>query len=73
MTEQGKPVLLTEAGNAAKSLPPIDELRALLRYEPETGKLFWLARRTTSIAAGDEAGSLHNGYLRISINRRKRT
>jgi hypothetical protein len=55
---------------AAKPLPPIDFLRKLLRYEPETGKLFWLERRATSVAEGDEAGSFHNGYLRISINRK---
>lgn len=29
---------------AKKPLPTPDELRQLLRYEPETGKLFWLPR-----------------------------
>jgi hypothetical protein len=29
---------------AKSDLPPADVLRQLLRYEPETGKLFWLER-----------------------------
>lgn len=29
---------------AFKALPPAEVLRQLLRYEPETGKLFWLPR-----------------------------
>lgn len=29
---------------ASKALPPPEVLRQLIRYEPETGKLFWLAR-----------------------------
>jgi len=29
---------------AAKALPPLEVLRQLLRYEPETGKMFWRER-----------------------------
>ncbi|MBU0368027.1 hypothetical protein, partial [Acinetobacter baumannii] len=29
---------------AKKPIPTPEELRQLLRYEPETGKLFWLPR-----------------------------
>ena len=35
---------------AAKALPPVALLRQLLRYEPVTGKLFWL-RRTRETCA----------------------
>jgi hypothetical protein len=33
-----------EVRMAAKALPPVEVLRQLLRYEPETGKLFWRER-----------------------------
>ena len=33
---------------AAKPLPSPETLRQLLRYEPETGKLFWRRRPVTS-------------------------
>lgn len=29
---------------AAKALPPVEILRQFLRYEPDTGRLFWLER-----------------------------
>lgn len=46
-----------------------DLVRGLLRYEPETGKLFWLVDRNQNKLAGDEAGSLERktGYLRVTI------
>lgn len=47
---------------AAKPLPDANLLRQLLRYEPETGKLFWLAR-TPALYPGlpeDEAARLVN-------------
>lgn len=37
---------------AKKPLPTPDELRQLLRYEPETGKLFWRARTPEMFADG---------------------
>lgn len=62
---------------AAKALPSQEVLRQLLRYEPETGKLFWrerptelfesprIAKRWNSIYAGTEAfTTLHaTGYV----------
>ena len=56
----------------AKNLPPVEELRKLLRYEPETGKLFWRKRGNTTfdnIYAGKEALSAltYNGYRRGTI------
>ena len=65
---------------AERLLPSIDVLRQLLRYEPETGKLFWRPRGEewfrTRVAmkifdanfAGREAGGLDkDGYIRIKL------
>lgn len=47
---------------------PIDMLRRMLRYEPETGKIFWLVSRKGHVRAGMEAGSRHGkGYVSIGI------
>ena len=58
-----------------KSLPSIDYLRKRLRYEPETGKLFWLGyegmpKRWRTRHAGNEAFTSYNssGYLCGSID-----
>jgi hypothetical protein len=57
-----------------KSLPSIDYLRQRLRYEPETGKLFWLDYEGMppmwrSRWAGKEAfTSKGKGYLRGSVD-----
>lgn len=46
------------------------EVQKLLRYEPKTGKFFWLVMQGRG-RAGDIAGSLNNrGYIKIVINRR---
>jgi hypothetical protein len=37
---------------AAKPLPPVDTLRQLLHYEPETGRLFWKNRTPDKVPAG---------------------
>lgn len=42
---------------AAKPLPPCDVLNQLLRYEPETGKLFWKERPISMFKAKTEARS----------------
>jgi hypothetical protein len=43
-------------------------LRKILRYEPTTGKWFWL-RKSANMDIGDEAGSLHKyGYIHIHID-----
>ena len=44
---------------AHKQLPPSDLLRKLLRYEPETGKLFW-RRRCRSFFTSDTAWKIWN-------------
>ena len=43
-----------------------DELVSLLRYEPETGKLFWRRAPRRGIAANTEAGKSSKGHLRIT-------
>ena len=60
---------------AAKTLPDIDTLHQLLRYEPETGKLFWKEREDVPSQwnaryAGKEAFTcvMGAGYKQGSIN-----
>jgi len=66
---------------ATKDLPSPEVLRQLLRYEPETGKLFWLTRgsewfksRRAELSwnaryVGREAGTSrgNHGYLQIGL------
>lgn len=50
----------------------IDELRRMLRYEPESGRLYWLVAPSRGVAAGDEAGCLRkDGYVRLQLRGRK--
>jgi len=46
----------------------------LLRYDPDTGKLYWQVRTTHRIRIGDEAGTLvrdtTNTYRQVRIDRR---
>ena len=49
----------------AKELPSLELLHKLLRYEPETGKLYWISDRRNA-KAGDEVGSQRkDGYLNV--------
>lgn len=58
---------------ARKALPSPEVLRQLLRYEADTGKLFWLPRsgnqRWNSLHAGNEAftSTGSHGYKRTTI------
>ncbi|ADJ55390.1 putative homing endonuclease RB16 4 [Escherichia phage RB16] len=47
----------------------IENLLQCIRVEPETGKCFWLEKRSNKIPAGSEAGSFHksSGYTRIKF------
>lgn len=42
---------------AVKALPSQEVLRQLLRYEPETGKLFWLTRDASQMESEDLRGT----------------
>jgi hypothetical protein len=51
-----------------KSLPPIEELKKLLYYEPDTGLFRWKFSRRGA-QANSVAGSLHSrGYIHVKIN-----
>lgn len=46
-----------------------EELKKLLRYEPETGLFYWLVSLARRVKVGDIAGTVkNNGYIRIRIN-----
>lgn len=53
-----------------KPLPSAAELRALFRYDPSRGLLFWRARASAYFNArfaGRAAGSLHYGFLCVGV------
>ena len=48
---------------------PLDGLEKVLRYEPDTGRFFWLIDRPRKTKAGDEAGHKNKkGYIEIRYN-----
>lgn len=48
---------------------PLDGLEKVLRYEPDTGRFFWLIDRPRRTKAGDEAGHKNKkGYIEIRYN-----
>jgi hypothetical protein len=55
-----------------KPLPPIEELKELLHYEPDTGLFRWKVTRSGMAEINSIAGSLNNcGYIQIMINYKK--
>lgn len=57
----------------AKELPHIDELNRLFKYLPESGRLLWRKRddrdsQWNGRLAGQRAGSLNRGYIRVNID-----
>ena len=43
----------------------------MIRYDPESGKFYWLVQRGRAIKPGDQVkGSVSHGYLIISIDRK---
>lgn len=48
----------------------LEELRAVLRYEPDSGKFFWVVRVGPNGLAGREAGSKKTSWGYLVINHR---
>lgn len=45
-----------------------EQLREVLRYEPDTGRFFWLKKLGPRAMPGNEAGSLNQtGYVKIKV------
>jgi HNH endonuclease len=57
---------ILERMRANEALLIFDEVSKLLRYEPETGKLYWLDNGYNYCSG--EAGCFDNGYIKIRIN-----
>jgi hypothetical protein len=47
-----------------------DELKLLLRYEPDTGLFFWLTNKGTAKSGGVAGTPTSNGYTNICVNRK---
>ena len=47
-----------------------EELKKVLRYEPETGLFYWLVCASKRVRIGDIAGNKHFNYIRINVNGR---
>lgn len=46
----------------------LSDFQKRLRYEPETGRFFWISATTNKrIKAGSEAGKNHDGYRRLTV------
>lgn len=50
-----------------KALPPESILTELLDYNPVTGEFIWKQNRGRMAKAGDKAGTIYSGYLRIRV------
>ncbi|AHI60705.1 HNH endonuclease [Escherichia phage vB_EcoS_AKS96] len=51
----------------AKPMPPLDFLRGILSYNPETGKLTWTSKVSSKTIIGSEAGTLHKASGRYQV------
>ena len=54
-----------------KSLPPLHEIQEWLRYDPKTGKFFWVKLSGKKMTPGKEAGWNSNGYIIVTVRDRR--
>ena len=55
-----------------KPLPPIEQLRKLLHYEPDTGLFRWKVNRRGTAKVGSVAGTSNGqGYINVTINEKR--
>jgi hypothetical protein len=56
-----------------KPLPPLETLREVLAYDPDTGALTWLVDRSSNARAGSPAGCYagSNGYTQVCLGLRR--
>jgi hypothetical protein len=53
-----------------RKLPPLEHVREVLAYCPDTGALTWRVDRATNVLAGSPAGCLRRGgYTQVQIGR----
>ena len=46
------------------------DIKKYLRYDAETGKIFWKLNKSSTGKAGNEAGGQNCGYIRMKLNRK---
>ena len=52
----------------ANPLPPLEELKEFLDYNPDTGIFTWIKKPSKKIKVGQQAGKMHSkGYIQITF------
>ena len=54
----------------ARPLPPLEELKEFLDYNPDTGIFTWIKKPSRKIKVGNVAGRSPNGYIQIVFKHR---
>ena len=57
----------------SRPMPPFEEIDKFLRYDPDTGKIYWKNKPCRNVIAGAEAGTIEKDhrtfYRRIAVNK----